>query len=153
RGSKKRSRIGSGFDHECRQFRGVEGKGCKHQCRYQTKDKKGLQSARLRVWGRNNSSHSSNRYRYQGQQRRDVDQECERHVQLEWKLDELDRLGEKPVQDELGVCHYQYQKRPENDEMVDAERLGDHPFLVEGIEKHVTEAGTDVVEAVFRLTK
>src|ERR1039457_7111135 len=61
--------------------------------------------------------------------------------------------GEYAVQQKLGVRDQQDNKRPEDNEMINAKGFGQHPFLTEGILQHLSEANADPVKTIFCCAK
>ena len=151
-GCQKRFRVRIGTEHDCCQFRGIQEEKSNHQGTDQDQNNKCLGGAGLRERRCDNPADKGDGDRTQGKNRSHIDHEGERYVKLERELDQLD-VRKESIQDELGVGYQQDQKSPENDEMVDAERLCQHPLLGKSVFQHFPYALSHVVKTVFLLPK
>ena len=129
-------------------FGGVDTEIGQHQGTNQRQDEKRLQRSGFGIRWRHDPAYRSNDHGQQGHERYDV------QYQQQWQQDAVRKFGqadgrEYPMQQKLAVGDQQYDERPEDDEVIDTERFGQHPFLAEGVQQHLADTGADIVEAVL----
>ncbi len=126
---------------------GIDPEVGQHQGGDQKQDKERLKGACLRIGRGHQPADGCCDHRQQGDQRDHVDHLHQRHKDAIRQFGKV--YGRKqPVQQEFGVCHHQHQKAPEDGNMDQSGRFGQHPLLGKGVAQGVTDPLTDVVQTL-----